>query len=124
MAKKEKLVPGEYIVNAEKGTVVYTAIAHGIRFVGIANCGPKDAFDEETGKAIAHMRATLEQRKYDLGLTRDFIAGMKDLLDYTKRRNGGVASPHFMRAIQTAADEEKAQLAHIRDLKQRLEAYK
>jgi hypothetical protein len=123
MAKKEKLVPGEYIVNVEKQTVVYTTTAHGIRFVGIANCGPKDKFDEETGKAIAKMRATLEQRRYDLGLTRDFIAEMKDLLDYKKRRNGGVVSPHFMRAIQAAADEEKAQLAHIRDLKNRIEAY-
>ena len=123
MAKKEKLVPGEYIVNAEKKTVVYTTIAHGIRFVGIANCGPKDAFDEETGKAIAHMRATLEQRRYDLGLTRAFIEEMKALMEYMKRKNDGVVSPHLMRAIQAAADEEKAQLAHIRDLKNRIEAY-
>jgi hypothetical protein len=32
-------------------------------------------------------------------------------------------SPHYMRSLQTAKEEEKAQLAHIRDLKKRLKEY-
>lgn len=112
-----------YQVNMEKKAVTCSVLAHGMRFFGISKCGPNDKFDEETGKAIAHMRATIEQRKYDLELTRNFINDVKVAMDdaYIEM---GVVSPHYMRAIQTATEEMKAQEAHIRDLYKRINAYK
>lgn len=125
MAKKSKkmeIKPGEYLVNEEKKAVVYATKAHGIVFVGTAKCGPKDAFDIERGKAIAKIRATIEQRKFDAQLTRNFIANLK--WDINSEISGtGACSPHYMRSIQMATDELNAQIAHIRELKERLNTY-
>lgn len=121
MAKKEKeFKPGEYIVNEEKLTVVYAVQSHGVTFIGKANCGPEDTFDVERGKAIAHIRAVIAQRKFDLGLTAQYVEALKDILAEVKDLNDGIASPHFMRAIQAGVDEAKAQRAHIKDLETRL----
>lgn len=113
----------EFTVNEKKRTVVCMVVAHGRRFYGVAKCLNKDTFDVETGKVIAQMRATVKQRKFDLDLTREFIytikAQMQMNLDFC-----GVASPHYMRALQTAKEEEKVQLAHIRDLKRRINGFK
>ena len=121
MAKKEKeFKPGEYIVNEEKLTVVYAVQSHGVLFTGKANCGPSDTFDVERGKAIAHIRAVIAQRKFDLGLTVQYIETIKEALAEVEDLNEGIASPHFMRAIQTGVEEAKAQRAHIKDLEARL----
>lgn len=113
----------EFTVNEKKRTVVCMVVAHGRRFYGVAKCLKNDTFDVETGKVIAQMRATVKQRKFDLDLTREFIytikAQMQMNLDFC-----GVASPHYMRALQTAKEEEKVQLAHIRDLKRRIDGFK
>ena len=113
----------EFTVNEKKRTVVCMVVAHGRRFYGVAKCLNKDTFDVETGKVIEQMRATVKQRKFDLDLTREFIytikAQMQANLDFY-----GVASPHYMRALQTAKEEEKVQLAHIRDLKRRINGFK
>jgi hypothetical protein len=121
--KKTRIVPGEYQVNRDKRTVIYTTIAHGIMFTGIARCKGGDEFDEETGKAIAKMKAILAQRKFDLNLTREFISTIQCEIDELRDLDEPF-SPHFMRSLQTACEEEKAQLAHIRDLKKRLADYK
>jgi len=121
--KKTKIVPGEYQINHEKRTVVYATLAHGIIFTGVARCKGNDVFDEETGKAIAKMKAILAQRKYDLDLTRAFISDMRQCMDYYAMQ-GKVFSPHYMRSLQMACEEEKAQLEHIRDLKNRIGEYK
>ena len=118
--KKEKLTPWEYVVNEEKRTVVYSVLAHGKLFVGKAKCGEGDKFDVEKGKTIAHMRAILAQRKYDLELTREFIHNVKIAKGVCETFNEGISSPHYMRAIQAACEEERAQLAHIADIKKRL----
>lgn len=112
----------EFTVNEKKRTVVCVLIAHGKRFYGVAKCLDTDTFDVEKGKVLAQMRATLKQRKFDLDLTREFIYTIKTQMtmniDFC-----GIASPHYMRSLQTAKEEEKAQLAHIRDLKRRINEY-
>ena len=113
----------EFTVNEEKRTVVCMVVAHGRRFYGVAKCLDKDTFDIETGKVIAQMRATIKQRKFDLELTREFIYTIKTQMQ-TNLDFEGIASPHYMRALQTAKEEEKVQLAHIRDLKHRINGYK
>jgi hypothetical protein len=124
MAKNnEKFEPNKYYVNEEKQSVTYAVMAHGILFVGTAKARGGDAFDVERGQAIAHIKANIAQRKYDLSLTRQFIAILKDGEKFASYENGGHASPHFMHALQAATEEMKAQLAHIRDLKARLAAY-
>lgn len=117
-----KIVPFEYIINEKKRTVVYAVKSHGQMFIGKASCMESDNFDVETGKAIAHMRAILEQRKFDLEMTRSFIRAVKDQYENAMFCDG-FASPHYMRAIQAATEEEKAQLTHIRELKERLAQY-
>ena len=123
LGKNDKLVPWEYLYDGEKGTVVYAVEAHGKMFVGKAKCCSRDAFDIEKGKELSKMRALVAQRKYDLMLTREFI----DTIKVSKRNveifNEGISSPHYMRAIQAACEEEKAQLAHIKDLKKRIAVY-
>ena len=112
----------EFKVNEEKRTVACKLVAHGKNFFGIAKCLDTDKFDVEKGKVLAQMRATLKQRTFDLQLTRQFI----DILSYHQRTTKdfyGCVSPHFMRSIQTAKEEEKAQLAHIRDLKRRIREF-
>ena len=123
MAKEKRTVlqPWKFVVNEEKKTVLYTVIAHGHKFVGKATCNDSDEFDVEKGKAIAQMRAVLAQRKFDLELTREFIVTVQGEMARASMFNQyGAVSPHYMRSIQTACEEEKAQLAHIRDLKNRL----
>ena len=122
MSKKQKLVPFEYIIDENKKTVVYAVKAHGMLFVGTARCGEHDKFDVERGKAIAQIRANIAQRKCDLELTREFISTVKLERDRNIRYSG-VASPHYMRAIQSATAEERAQLVHIKELKDRLKTY-
>lgn len=112
----------KFIVNEEKRTVVCKLVAHGKDFFGIAQCLDTDTFDVEKGKVLAQMRATLKQRKFDLGLTREFIDTIKcqynnNLLYFD------VLSPHYMRSLQIACEEEKTQLAHIRDLKRRIKEF-
>ena len=122
-SKKGEFKPGEYLVNEAKKAVVYSVVAHGVVFVGTAKCGPHDIFDVERGMAIAKIRATIAQRKYDAELTRQFIEDVKIAQSDVAEYNGGPVSPHYMRAIQTATEELKAQLSHIRDLEIRLIAY-
>ena len=117
---KTTLVPFEYTINEKKKTVMYSVMAHGKMFIGKATCGENDTFDVETGKVIAHMRAILAQRKFDLELTRSFIATLKTI-SQNATSWGDILSPHYMRSIQIACEEEKAQLEHIRDLKMRLD---
>lgn len=111
----------EFKVNEEKRTVACRLVAHGKNFFGIAKCLDTDKFDVEKGKVLAQMRATLKQRTFDLKLTRQFI----DILSYHRKFTDyhGCVSPHFMRSIQTAKEEEKAQLEHIRDLKRRIREF-
>lgn len=120
--KQDKLVPYEYLYNDKKKAVTYGVLAHGMLFVGSAKCGKDDKFDPATGEAIAKMRAVLKQRKFDLELTRRCIANMTRLMNW-ENEEFGVSSPHYMRAIQAATEEMKAQRAHIRDLENRIEAY-
>ena len=112
----------EFKVNEEKRSVVCVVIAHGKRFFGVAKCLDSDTFDVEAGKVLAQMRATVKQRQFDLNLTREFIANIKESIELNMRYSG-VASPHYMRSLQTAKEEEKAQMAHIRDLKQRIKGF-
>lgn len=109
-------------VNEEKRTVVCRLVAHGKNFFGIAKCLESDTFDVEAGKVLAQMRATVKQRQFDLGLTRNFIETIKTAIE-TKMCYFGVVSPHYMRSLQIACEEEKAQLAHIRDLKRRIKEF-
>jgi hypothetical protein len=112
----------EFKVNEEKRTVACRLVAHGKNFFGIAKCLDTDTFDVEKGKVLAQMRATLKQRTFDLKLTRQFI----NVLEHHQRITEdyfGCVSPHYMRSIQTAKEEEKAQLAHIRDLKRRIKEF-
>ena len=118
-----RIAPWEYVIIEDKKVVLYAVKAHDKLFVGKAKCGPHDEFDVEAGKAIAKMRAVLAQRRYDLMLTREFINTIKEVKSYAEFTNRGVSSPHYMRSIQAACEEEKAQLAHIKDLVKRLEAY-
>lgn len=115
--------PNKYYVNEDKQSVTYAIKAHGILFVGTAKARGGDAFDVERGQAIAHIKASIAQRKYDLMLTRQFIDILKDGEKFANYENGGHSSPHFMHALQEATEEMKAQLAHIRDLKARLATY-
>ena len=110
----------KFIVNEEKRTVVCKLVAHGKDFFGIAQCLDTDTFDVEKGKVLAQMRATIKQRSFDLKLTRQFI----DILSYHQRTTKdfyGCVSPHYMRSIQTAKEEEKAPLpaVHLRRLSRR-----
>lgn len=112
----------EFKVNEEKRTVACRLVAHGKNFFGIAKCLDTDTFDVEKGKVLAQMRATLKQRTFDLKLTRQFI----NVLEHHQRITEdyfGCVSPHYMRSIQTAKEEEKAQLAHIRDLNRRIREF-
>jgi hypothetical protein len=112
----------EFKVNEEKRSVVCVVIAHGRRFFGVAKCLESDTFDVEAGKVLAQMRATVKQRQFDLNLTREFVDTIKEAIKMNLCYNG-VASPHYMRSLQTAKEEEKAQMAHIRDLKQRIKEF-
>lgn len=112
----------EFTVNDEKRSVVCELIAHGKRFFGVAKCLKTDTFDVESGKVLAQMRATVKQRQFDLNLTRNFIKTIKVAIE-TNMCYYGVVSPHYMRSLQAAKEEEKAQLAHIRDLKQRIKEF-
>ena len=112
----------EFKVNEEKRSVVCVVIAHGRHFFGVAKCLETDAFDVESGKVLAQMRATVKQRQFDLNLTREFVETIKEAMEMNVRY-AGVASPHYMRSLQTAKEEEKAQMAHIRDLKQRIKEF-
>lgn len=112
----------EFTVNEKKRTVVCVIIAHGKRFFGVAKCLESDTFDVESGKVLAQMRATVKQRQFDLKLTRNFIETIKVAIE-TNMCYYGVVSPHYMRSVQSAKEEEKAQLAHIRDLKQRIKEF-
>ena len=112
----------EFKVNEEKRSVVCVVIAHGKRFFGVAKCLESDTFDVEAGKVLAQMRATVKQRQFDLRLTREFVETIKVQMQ-TNLDFYGVASPHYMRSLQTAKEEEKAQLAHIRDLKRRIKEF-
>ena len=112
----------KFTVNEQKRSVVCDIISHGKHFFGVAKCLESDFFDVEAGKVLAQMRATVKQRQFDLGLTRDFIETIKSAIE-TKMCYYGVASPHYMRSLQAAKEEEKAQLAHIRDLKRRIKEF-
>lgn len=112
----------EFKVNEEKRSVVCVVIAHGMRFFGVAKCLDTDTFDVESGKVLAQMRATVKQRQFDLSLTREFVETIKEAIKMNLCYNG-VASPHYMRSLQNAKEEEKAQMAHIRDLKQRIKEF-
>jgi hypothetical protein len=112
----------EFKVNEEKRSVVCVVIAHGRRFFGVAKCLESDTFDVEAGKVLAQMRATVKQRQFDLSLTREFVDTIKEAIKMNLCYNG-VASPHYMRSLQAAKEEEKAQMAHIRDLKQRIKEF-
>lgn len=112
----------EFKVNEEKRSVVCVVIAHGKRFFGVAKCLESDTFDVEAGKVLAQMRATVKQRRFDLWLTREFVGTIKAAIE-TNIRYYGVASPHYMRSLQAAKEEEKAQLAHISDLKRRIKEF-
>lgn len=112
----------EFKVNEEKRSVVCVVIAHGMRFFGVAKCLDTDTFDVESGKVLAQMRATVKQRQFDLSLTREFVETIKEDIKMNLCYNG-VASPHYMRSLQAAKEEEKAQMAHIRDLKQRIKEF-
>ena len=112
----------EFKVNEEKRSVVCVVIAHGKRFFGVAKCLDTDTFDVESGKVLAQMRATVKQRQFDLSLTREFVETIKEAIKMNLCYNG-VASPHYMRSLQAAKEEEKAQMAHIRDLKQRIKEF-
>lgn len=113
----------EFKVNEEKRTVACRLVAHGKNFFGIAKCLDTDKFDVEKGKVLAQMRATLKQRTFDLQLTRQFINVLRHHQIITKDYFGGCVSPHYMRSIQTAKEEEKVQLEHIRDLKRRIKEF-
>lgn len=112
----------EFKVNEEKRSVVCVVIAHGKRFFGVAKCLESDTFDVEAGKVLAQMRATVKQRQFDLCLTREFVETIKEAMEMNMRYHG-VASPHYMRSLQNAKEEEKAQMEHIRDLKQRIKEF-
>lgn len=112
----------EFKVNERKRSVVCDVIAHGKHFYGVAKCLESDTFDVEAGKVLAQMRATVKQRQFDLVLTREFIETMKAAIE-NNMRYYGIASPHYMRSLQIACEEEKAQLAHIRDLKRRIKGF-
>lgn len=112
----------EFTVNEKKRTVVCVLFAHGRRFFGVAKCLASDTFDVEAGKVLAQMRATVKQRQFDLRLTREFVETIKIQMQ-TNIDFYGIASPHYMRSLQTAKEEEKAQLAHIRDLKRRIKGF-
>ena len=112
----------EFKVNEEKRSVVCVLVAHGKRFFGVAKCLESDTFDVEAGKVLAQMRATIKQRKFDLNMTREFIYFVKTYMQ-SELDFHGIASPHFMRSLQTAKEEEKAQMAHIRDLKRRIKEF-
>ncbi len=108
-----------YKINAEKRTVVYVKYSHKRRFIGVAKCLESDDFNYAGGLLIAKCRAEIKQRKYDLSLTREFIKHNNDYIDAHKRF-GFDFSPHFMRSIQTAIEEEKTQLKHIKALEIKL----
>lgn len=112
----------EFKVNEKKRSVVCVVIAHGKRFFGVANCLESDTFDVEAGKVLAQMRATVKQRQFDLGLTREFIETIKTAIE-TNMHYYDIVSPHYMRSLQKAKEEEKAQIAHIRDLKRRIKEF-
>jgi hypothetical protein len=112
----------EFKVNEEKRSVVCVVISHGKRFFGVAKCLESDTFDVEAGKVLAQMRATVKQRQFDLCLTREFVETIKEAMEMNMCYHG-VASPHYMRSLQNAKEEEKAQMAHIRDLKQRIKEF-
>lgn len=112
----------EFKVNEEKRSVVCVLVAHGKRFFGVAKCLETDKFDVEAGKVLAQMRATVKQRQFDLCLTREFVETIKGAIKMNLCYNG-VASPHYMRSLQAAKEEEKAQTAHIRDLKRRIKEF-
>lgn len=112
----------EFKVNEEKRTVVCRLVAHGQNFFGVAKCLESDTFDVEAGKVLAQMRATVKQRQFDLFLTREFIETMKTTIE-NNMRYFGIVSPHYMRSLQIACEEEKAQLSHIRDLKRRIKEF-
>lgn len=112
----------EFTVNDEKRSVVCRLTSHGKNFFGTAKCLNTDTFNLEKGMVLAHMRATLKQRQFDLSLTREFIETIKDAIE-TNMSYYGVTSPHYMRSLQAAKEEEKAQLAHIRELKRRIKEF-
>lgn len=112
----------KFTVNEKKRSVVCDIISHGKHFYGVAKCLESDTFDVEAGKVLAQMRATVKQRQFDLGLTRNFIETIKTAIE-TKMFCYGVVSPHYMRSLQIACEEEKAQLSHIRDLKLRIKEF-
>lgn len=112
----------KFTVNEQKRTVVCKLVAHGKDFFGIAKCLDTDIFDVEKGKVLSQMRATLKQRQFDLLLTREFIETIKHQYNNTLSFYD-VVSPHYMRSLQIACEEEKAQLAHIRDLKRRIKEF-
>ena len=112
----------EFTVNEKKRTVVCRLVSHGKNFFGTAKCLNTDTFDVEDGKVLSQMRATLKQRQFDLNLTREFIETIKDAIE-TNMSYYGVTSPHYMRSLQAAKEEEKAQLAHIRELKRRIKEF-
>ena len=111
-----------YAVNLEKRTVVFRTKSHGNTFYGVSKCLKEEMFDAEKGFVIAQIRATIEQRRHDLRLTREFIETLKMAIDDRQYYMKAI-SPHYMRSLQAAKEEEKAQLAHIRDLNKRLKEY-
>ena len=98
----------EFKVNEEKRSVVCVVVAHGKRFFGVAKCLESDTFDVEAGKVLAQMRATVKQRQFDLNLTREFVATIKEAIKMknaidklTEKINSVEAQLHVANESQT-----------------------
>ena len=114
----------EFKVNEEKRTVACKLVAHGKNFFGIAKCLDTDTFDVEKGKVLAQMRATIKQRSFDLKLTRQFITILRIIIKELQKILFWMCFATFY-AFYTDSKKkkEKAQLAHIRDLKRRIKEF-
>ena len=102
----------DYVVN---GTAITgTVVSKGETFTAEAKLYPGDAYDEFVGKLIVKYRLEIKQRKRDLQNTNDVIQRLRVIYDneYENKSHSHV-SKHWMRFIQEACNERKAQLENI-----------
>lgn len=118
--KKYESLNGKYKVDQKKRAVVYFIVSKGEVIAGVAKCNEGEVFDLELGRQIAYRRAHYNQRERDLFLLRMFIDDMKSSIDAFKDAHL-LYCKHYEIALQRAAEEEKLQLAMMRDLRREID---
>lgn len=105
---------GEFIIDKEKGTVLFFQKYHDMMMFGESKCHENDQFNTIVGQLIAMKRCELKIRKKEIEAVRDII----DDLKLWKTHSCGIGQERIVENfIQYSYETLRRNLNHVRELK-------